>query len=527
MADVRSTTVGAGVPGQTPALLVSGVAKTFGGFRALKGIDFHVMPGEVHGLLGQNGSGKSTFVKILSGFHAPDPGGTISVFGRQLELPMRAGAFRDYRMAFVHQNLGLVPSLTVLENMRVASVTARKGYIDWRAERVAAQAALDRFGIDLDLDARVGAISQIDRALLAIVRAADDLRAAEKESGSHGLLILDEPTPFLPREGVDRLFALVRQVASQGDSVIFISHDIDEVREITDRATILRDGSVAGSLVTREATHDDFVEGIIGRRIVRKTTAPVDRAKSRVKAEITGISEPGLDVPRIDIAEGEILGLTGLIGSGYERIPYLVFGASKASGGKLMLDGANYDLTQVSPKQSVARGIALLPSDRPKQSGILSMSVADNMLVLDLERFMGPFGLKLREIGKRAAELSTEYEVRPNNPGLRFGALSGGNAQKVLLAKWLIRNPKLLMLDEPTQGVDVGTRQQVWDVIRKAASGGAAVVCASSDFEQLADLCTRVLVFARGRIVNELVGDQISKDNIAEACYGHSSLDAA
>lgn len=509
------------------ALLVSNIAKTFGGARALKGIDFFVKPGEVHGLLGQNGSGKSTFVKILSGFHAPDAGGSISVFGEPLDLPMRAGAFRDYQMAFVHQHLGLVPSLSVLENMRVASVTSMKPFIDWKAERVAAQAALDRFGISIDLDARTGAISQIERALLAIVRASEDLRVAQRKSGRGGILILDEPTPFLPREGVDRLFDLVRQVASQGDSVIFISHDIDEVREITDRATILRDGSVSGTLITKQASHDDFVEGIIGRRITRKTTNIAGKTTRRIKVVISDIKEPDLVVPQIEIAEGEILGLTGLIGSGYERVPYLVFGATKASAGTLVLEGNSLPLSTISPKRAVQRGMALLPSDRPKASGVSSLSVADNMLVLDLERFVGKLGLRRGAIAKRAAELATEYEVRPNDPGMRLGSLSGGNAQKVLLAKWLIRKPELLMLDEPTQGVDVGTRQQVFEVIRSAANGGAAVLCASSDFDQLADLCTRVLVFARGRIVDELVGTQISKDNIAEACYGHSSLDVA
>jgi len=171
--------------------------------------------------------------------------------------------------------------------------------------------------------------------------------------------------------------------------------------------------------------------------------------------------------------------------------------------------------------------MALLPSDRPRASGISSLTVADNMLLLDLRRFMGPLGLDRRGIRRRAAEISQEYEVRPNNPGLRLGALSGGNAQKVLLAKWLIRSPRLLMLDEPTQGVDVGTRQQLFEVVRRAARDGAAVICASSDFEQLADLCTRVLVFARGGIVDELSGAQISRDQIAEACYGHTSLDVA
>ena len=506
-----------------PALRISGIAKTFGGAQALKGVSFDVAPGDVHGLLGQNGSGKSTLVKILSGFHAPDPGGAIEVFGRPLDLPMRPGAFRDYRMTFVHQNLGLVPSLSVLENMRVASITARRSRIDWRAERRAAQDALDRFGISLDLDARTGSISQIERALLAIVRASDDLRQGE----GRGILILDEPTPFLPREGVDRLFKLVRQVVSHGDSVIFISHDIDEVREITDRATVLRDGSVSGTLQTDSATHDDFVEAIIGRRLTRKATVASDTVGHRVKVEVRDIVEPGLSIPRLDVAEGEILGLTGLIGSGFERVPYLLFGATRARGGTLTLDGEKIGLTAATPRTSIGRGMALLPSDRPRASGISSLTVADNMLLLDLRRFMGPLGLDRRGIRRRAAEISQEYEVRPNNPGLRLGALSGGNAQKVLLAKWLIRSPRLLMLDEPTQGVDVGTRQQLFEVVRRAARDGAAVICASSDFEQLADLCTRVLVFARGGIVDELSGAQISRDQIAEACYGHTSLDVA
>ncbi|WP_246780554.1 sugar ABC transporter ATP-binding protein [Rhizobium sp. AQ_MP] len=510
-----------------PALLVSRIAKTFGGAQALKGIDFSVAAGEVHGLLGQNGSGKSTFVKILSGFHAPDPGGSISVFGRPLDLPMRAGAFRDYQMAFVHQHLGLVPSLSVLENLRVASITERKTRIDWRAERRAAAAALERFGIDMDLSQRVSELSQTDRALLAIVRAAEDLRAAHAVSGRKGILVLDEPTPFLPREGVTRLFDLVRQVSGHGDSVIFISHDIDEVREITDRATILRDGSVSGTLETRSASHDDFIESIIGRRVARTVTQPIDLASRQIRAHVHGIAEPGLEVPELRIAEGEIVGMTGLIGSGYARVPYLLFGAEKASSGTLTLGGRDIQLATATPRQSVALEMALLPADRPKASGSMSLTLTDNMQLLELRRFMGRFGLDRKAMVERTKELAAQYEVRPNNPSLKLGALSGGNAQKVLLAKWLIRSPRLLMLDEPTQGVDVGTRQQVFDVIRKAAAGGASVICASSDFEQLADLCTRVLVFSRGRIVHELIGSDISKDSIAEACYGHSSIDAA
>ncbi len=510
-----------------PALQVTGIAKTFGGARALKGITFDVAPGEVHGLLGQNGCGKSTFVKVLAGFHAPDPGGEISVFGRKLPLPMPPGAFRDFQMAFVHQHLGLVSSLTVLENMRVASITGPGLRVDWRAERRAALATFDRFGITLDLDARTGTLSQTDQALLAIMRASEDLRSADAGSGSRGLLILDEPTPFLPKEGVDRLFELVRQVAGHGDSVIFISHDIDEVREITDRATILRDGLVSSTLVTKNASHDEFVEGIIGRRVARSVTLAATTEQRKIKARVTGVQEPGLNVPLLEVAEGEILGLTGLLGSGYERVPYLMFGATQAQGGTLDLDGQRFDLPAMTPKLAISHRMALLPSDRPRASGVQGLSVSDNMLLLEFDDFMGRFGLNLRGMAQRSRDLSTEYEVRPNNPDLRLGQLSGGNAQKVLLAKWMIREPGLLMLDEPTQGVDVGTRQQIFGVIRQAAQKGAAVICASSDAEQLADLCTRVLIFSRGRIVTELAGHHISKDSIAEACYGHSTLDVA
>ena len=510
----------------TPALLVSNITKTFGGAQALKGITFDVRPGEVHGLLGQNGSGKSTFVKILSGFHAPDPGGRISVFGRTLDLPMRAGRFRDFRIAFVHQNLGLVPSLSVLENLRVASITAPRAFIDWGRERKAARAALDRFGIDLDLGARVGTISQVERALLAIVRASDDLRQGDARSG-HGILVLDEPTPFLPKEGVDRLFGLVRQVVAQGTSVIFISHDIDEVREITDRATILRDGAVSATLDTGCASHDDFVVGIVGRRLSRTAAIPPAAPARAVRASVRALSEPGLTLPLMDLHEGEIVGLTGLIGSGYERVPYLLFGASTAATGTLDLDGERIELVRATPKASVARGMALLPADRPQASGVGSLSVAENMLVLDLERFRGAAGLRRGAMTRRSAELSTTFEIRPNRPGLRLGALSGGNAQKVLLAKWLIREPKLLLLDEPTQGVDVGTRQQLFRIIRETAAGGASVICASSDFEQLAELCHRVLIFARGRVAHELTGGEVNKERIAERCYGPSSPDLA
>ena len=510
------------VVAQAAALSVTNIAKTFAGIRALKGISFSVGHGEVHGLLGQNGSGKSTFVKILSGFYPPDPGGALSLYGTQIPLPMPAGSFRDLRLAFVHQQLGLVPSLTVLENLRVAHITSHPRLINWKAERVAAKQALARFGIELDLNARLDTLSQTQRALLAIVRAAQDLAASEAHGGNRGMLVLDEPTPFLPREGTERLFRLVRQLVGEGASVLFISHDIDEVREITDRATILRDGEMTATIETSGASHDDFIEGIVGRRITRVTrnAGPVSAAK--IRASIRGIAEPGLHLPELDLKECEIVGLTGLIGSGYERIPYLLFGATRSRTGTLTFNGFTKPLSAMTPGFAVASGMALLPADRPKASGIGSLPIVDNLFMLDMQRFSGWTGLRRGRMVGEAGVLSTAYEVRPNNPRQRLSTLSGGNAQKVLLAKWLLRKPGLMLLDEPTQGVDVGARQQLFRIVRKAAADGAAVLCASSDFEQLAQLCDRVMIFARGALVTELQGEEITKDHIAERCYVES-----
>lgn len=493
-----------------PALKISNIAKTFGGARALKGISFDIRPGEVHGLLGQNGCGKSTFVKILSGFHAPDPGGEIHVFGKPIGLPMKPGAFRDYGLAFVHQHLGLVPTLSVAENLRVANVTSRKRrWIDWGAERRAARDAFERFGLDIDPRARTASLTPTDQALLAIVRAAEDLRQSDEEAAGKragGILILDEPTPFLPKEGVEKLFDLVRRVVASGDSVIFISHDIDEVREITDRATILRDGSVSGTLDTTTASHDDFVEAIVGRRVKRSVSAQLPEMGREVNVAVRDLAEPGLSVPALDFHRGEIVGVTGLLGSGYAALPYALFGASTSKSGQIKIGSDAIRLSRLTPKDAVARGMALLPADRPGQSGVLALSLTDNMQILDLPTYMGPLGLRRRAMAERTGALGAAYEVRPNLPDAKLASLSGGNAQKVLVAKWLLRKPRFLMLDEPTQGVDVGTRQQLFSVIRDCAENGASVLCASSDFEQLADLCHRVLIFNRGRIVDEVRG---------------------
>ena len=512
--------------GEPLVLLLTGLTKTFGGQRALDDVTFEVAQGEVHGLLGQNGSGKSTLIKVLAGFHAPDPGGRLTIRGHDVALPLSPGAFRRHAISFVHQHLGLIPALSVLENMLIGRLASRNLWaIDWKAERRKALAQFARYGVALDPAATVASLSPVQRALLAIVRATVEIRdeGGEGVNGGNGLLVLDEPTPFLPRRDVELLFRVVRAVVAQGASVVFVSHDVDEVMEITDRATILRDGKVVGRLRTAQASRQDFIEAIVGRRLV-----PVDRGDAPATGlapllSASQLSGGSLHDLRLDAAPGEILGLTGLIGSGYDEIPYLLYGARPGRGQMRLGDDA-LDLASITPAAAIRHGIVLIPGDRAVAGAIGSLPVADNVTMPLLGTRLRRWRLDRGGLVQAARRLGQRFDVRPVDPLLPMSALSGGNQQKVLLAKWLQRSPRLVLLDEPTQGIDIGARQTVFGHIGDIAATGACVLCASSDYEQLAALCSRVLIFAGGRIVASLRGREITKDAIAECCLGSGAV---
>ena len=503
---------------QPPALELHGLSKTFGGARALDAVDLVVAPGEVHGLLGQNGSGKSTLIKVLAGYHAPDPGATMRMHGRDVALPLAPGRFRDLGLAFVHQHLGLIPDLTVAENLRLFAFAAETRLrIDWRAEAARAGDAFDRYGLHIDPEAPIRTLSQVQRCMVAIVRAAEEIMGSE--AGGRGVLVLDEPTPFLPRAGVDQLFDLVRKVVAGGASVIFVSHDIDEVLRITDRATVLRDGQVVGSVVTAEADHHRFVELIVGRSVTpfhisheQGTDAPVTLVVEGLQGETVG----GLSLVA---RRGEVVGLTGLIGSGYDEVPALLAGAAPARAGRMTVDETSASLPGLTPRAAMALGMAYLPADRLALSGAGSLSVADNMALPSLERFVGGIGLDLGRLMGWSNDLVARHDVRPRRADAPLATLSGGNQQKALLAKWLETAPRVLLLDEPTQGVDVGARQQIYAALDAAVKAGTTVICASTDYEQLEQICDRVLVLAQGRVTAELSGAALTHEAIAERCY--------
>lgn len=515
MSDPSSIPIaGAGGTGQIPLLEMRGLKKSFGGERALAGVDLTIMPGEVHGLLGENGSGKSTLIKVLAGYHAPDAG-TMHWHGREVSLPLAPGQFRDLGISFVHQDLGLIASLTALENLKMIDLaTGKDAWINWSRERKRADEIFERYGVGIDPDRKVEDLSSTDRARLAIVRALDHISHAE----GRGMLVLDEPTVFMPKEGTEELFELVRNIAATHASVLFVSHDIDEVFEVTDRVTVLRDGENHGTAATADVSKSDVVELIIGRAL--DDTIPTDQPEQDlpISVTVTGLLSDQLSEISFDVHQGEILGVTGLMGSGYESIPYLMFGAQASDAGEMDLGGTRFDLAHMSPRQALKAKIAFLPGNRQDEGSVGTMTVCENITLQTIDRY-GRFRMRKQQMQEDARELLHRFDVRPADPEMLFEWLSGGNQQKVLIAKWLQIEPRLLLLHEPTQGVDIGAREQIGALLRRTADSGTSIVCASSDYEQLAQICHRILVVARGRIAGELRHGAVTKDRISNQVY--------
>jgi ribose transport system ATP-binding protein len=494
-----------------PLVELTGISKRFGGARALIDVDLRIEPGEVHGLLGQNGSGKSTLLKVPSGFHDPDAG-SLTVRGEPVPLPLAPGAFRSLGFAFVHQDLALVPALSVAENLIVSRLASR-GRISWRRENAAAARLLGSYGLEgIDPRAPVARLTQMQRALVAIVRAVEELRVDGHDSG---LLVLDEPTAFLPRVGIERLFGLVRELVRGGGSVLFVTHDLDEVREVCDRVTVLRDGRLAGTAELAGTSVDDLVEMIIGHRLERRAPERREATASAVALCARGVGGSIVRRVDLDVQRGEVLGITGLLGSGFEELVHVLFGAREGTG-TLEVSGTTVDVAGLRPRRAMELGMGFVPADRPLDAVIGSLSVTDNVTMTTLAAHRGALGLSRAGLRATAAEIGERHAVTPNRPELPLQALSGGNQQKAVLGKWLQIEPPVLLLDQPTQGVDVRAREQIFGAVRAAAARGTAVVCASADYEELAGLCDRVLVLARGEVVLELSGDELTKERIAE-----------
>jgi ribose transport system ATP-binding protein len=503
-------------------------SKRFGGTLALDDVGLTVDGGTVHGLVGHNGSGKSTLIKILAGYHAPEPGAELSIDGTPVRLPLAPGRFRDLGMAFVHQDPGLIASLSVVENLRIGDLARRRlAPIMWRDEVRHCEALLAEFGMSCDPRAAVETLLPWQRPMLAIIRAVDETRALLRRTGQHrGLLVLDEPTSNLADSNVGQLFEVVRRVQTAGFGVLFVSHDLDEILAVTDHVTVLRDGRVAGSGATSGFSRADLVRLIVGHDIVPTEKELVETRTDHLVA-VEDLSGPGVRNVSLSVAPGEIVGCSGLIGSGFAEIGPMLIGAVPASKGVLRLAGHSIDLAAITPAGAIAAGISYVPGERLREGCIGELSVAENVGLPVLGRFFRGGWLHRRALASHARAQITRLGVRPDDPALALEALSGGNQQKVLLAKWLQLEPRLLILQEPTQGVDVGAREQIFSIIREFAARGGGVLCLSGDHEQLAMLCPRVLIFRRGRVARELTGSDVTKERIAHECLGSDIAAAA
>jgi ribose transport system ATP-binding protein len=504
----------------------------FGGQRALDAVDLDILPGEVHGLVGENGSGKSTLIKILAGFHSP-LAGTLEVAGRPVPFPLRPGQFRELGFAFVHQDLGLTPSLSVLENLIVDRLArpGRRAVIRWRRELEHAAELLERFDVPVDPRRLVVDLKPIERALVAIVRAAHFSMDADRDRNialaSDRLLVLDEPTVFLGRGEVEQLYQLIRRLVRQQSpraSVLFVSHDLDEVKQITDRTTVLRDGLVVGTVVTSEVSREALIKKMVGRDLPVFSVLKHSEVKADPALRIEGLSTSTLRDVSLDLSAGEVLGLTGLLGAGYEEILYALYDGERTAwaGLAILPGGREVQLGHTTPERAMENRMFLIPVDRLQQGCAPSLSIADNMTSPWLDQYFRGMFLRRRSMLAETRTQMTAFDVRPRDPGAEFARLSGGNQQKALLAKWLQVPPRVLLLHEPTHGVDVGARQQIWFIIESLGEG-CAVLYAGSDYDELARVCHRVAIVSNGTVRRILSGGEVTKERIAQECLAERS----
>jgi len=493
-----------GVSGVGAALEISHLTKSYGANRALDDVSLIVRPGTVHGLVGGNGSGKSTMIKILAGVLKPD-GGSVTVFGRELLTPggsIGPAEVRAAQLRFVHQQNSVFPALSVAENLALGASfeQGRFGAIHWRAQRRHASAVLERFRIRVRPGDLVDTISPANQALIAIARALQDVDPDEQP----GVLLLDEPTASLPRSEVQVLLEALRELAQQGQSIVFVSHRLDEILSVTDTLTVLRDGRIVHDGATRDLDHDGLVTLIAGRD-PRADMSPRQRPPSTAdvpRLTLRGLSGGGLRGANFTVMPGEIVGIGGLLGSGRSSLLRVLFGVTPRSGGSVAIDGRLIEPRH--PRQAMDLGLAYVPEDRASESVFLDLSVMENLSVASLGSLWGGLHLKTRVESKAAQQAIIDYGIKCRGPRNAMFALSGGNQQKAILARWLRRRPTLLLLDEPTHGVDVGARAEIYGLIREAAAEGTAVLVVSSDAEELEELCDRVLAIRNGFVTDEV-----------------------
>lgn len=474
------------------------ICKHFGGTRALHDVTMNVGRGEIVALLGENGAGKSTLIKILGGIYQADSGAVVIDKKPYKHTPGSARV--RHAVAFIHQDLGLIEWMSITENMSLAQGFQRKaGLIDWKACEIRTAQALQRVGCDLSPSTRVSRLSRAEKSLVAIARAL----AVECD-----FLVLDEPTASLPADDVKTLFSVLKRLRNDGVGMIYVSHRLDEVFDISDRVVVLRDGETVGVRSVAHTSPEELVDLIVGRK--PKAFNKLSPVGTAPLLSIKNLHTPNTGPITLEVHIGEILGLVGLRGAGQEDIGRCLFGTI-AFDGEVTLNGAPFKPS--SPQQAMQRGIGLIPRDRVVESVATSMSIRENLFLNPGALGRGLFSfMSRRGETKKALVAGIDVGLKPNAPELPIDALSGGNQQKVIIGRWLTNNNQLLIAEDPTAGVDVGAKAEIYSLLNEMVTSGVPVVVISTDFEEVATLCNRAIIFNRGLCIKQLQGHQLSTE---------------
>ncbi|MEM9424212.1 MAG: sugar ABC transporter ATP-binding protein [Spirochaetota bacterium] len=502
------------------------ISKAFGANLVLKDVSLYLRKAEILAFLGENGAGKSTLIKILAGRYSKDEGQIYFNRYGEIESATSIHSGKNKPIAFIHQDLGLIDWMTVAENMAfcLGFPRSRCGLIDWKGVERKAKAALDQVGVDLSPRRRVFDLSQAEKAIVAIARAL----ATRAE-----LLVLDEPTASLPAEDVHRLFEIIQTLKDRGVGMIYVTHRMDEVSQISDRVLIIRDGAVVADAATGAMATEQMVTHIVGKtQVDRSYRVPL----SELSAEVSEtVPEPKVLLAlenfateevgpfNLQLEAGELLGLVGLRGAGHEQIGRSLFGMQAVRSGVLHLMGQSYILAgdrserklSLSPHWAIKHGISLLAANRSRESLIMNMSLEENLFLNQQNHGYRPWQLyRNRKLAAKSQHYIAQLDIHPGDPHTDIAALSGGNQQKVVLSRWLDIDNDILILEDPTAGVDVGARAEIYQIFLDILATGKSLLLISTDFEEVAKICPRVLVFNKNRISQELIGEQVTHENI-------------
>ncbi len=500
------------MPDDSPLLALRGIEKRFAGVVALAGVDLTVRAGEIHALLGENGAGKSTLIKVLTGVHASDTG-TIALGGTEVR-PARPTDAERAGISTVYQEVNLVPSLSVAENLVLGRQPGVLGFINRRAAGRHAQEMLARLGLDCDPDAELGSLSVAQQQMVAIARAVD-LKAR--------LLVLDEPTASLDEKEVADLFKLMLRLRGEGLGIIFVTHFLDQVYAVCDRATILRNGKLVGEYLIRDLNRLDLVARMLGRELAevdqQAAEAHAAHPEKQTVLAARGLSRRGAVHPLdLEVHKGEVLGLAGLLGSGRTETARLLFGIDARDGGEIRI--GERGVNPASPRDAVALGLAFCSENRKTEGILPNLSVRENLIIALQAKRGGWKALARREQDELCAHYIAALRIKTAGPEVPIRNLSGGNQQKVLLARWLVVQPELIILDEPTRGIDIGAKAEIEKLVAKLRGEGIAVIFISSEIEEVARNSTRVVVLRERRHCGELAGGEITPDKLMQAMAG-------